>query len=127
MGVDASYLYGYMAKSSDIEWDIDYLKQKFNLEEKLTGFLKEYTYADLIDWLENDDIDDWCDLEEIMNFKNGWAYDEHYVYFTHFELAEQFPDRQLKEMKDLAGEYASKVIGVKNPEAFKWNEFGFFD
>lgn len=28
MGVDASYLYGYGADVSEIEWDIDYLKRE---------------------------------------------------------------------------------------------------
>ena len=53
-------------------------------------------------------------------------YDSRYLYFTHNELAEKFPDRRLSELDELAKKYA-KQCGVKNPEVFEWDEFGYFD
>lgn len=126
MGVDASYLYGYMAKKEDVIWDIEFLKEKFNLNENLTGWLKEYTYKDLVEWLENDDIDDWDDLVEIMGIKSKFVYDEDYLYFTHFEVANKYAQLQLGDLNELAKEYA-KESGVMNSEIFKWKEFGYFD
>jgi len=125
MGVDASYVYGYMAKESDVIWDTEYLKTKFNLEENLTGYLKEYTYKDLIEWLENDEIDDWDDVKDYLNVQLVHVYDESYLYFTHFDLIEKYPDRKLSELSELAKDLA-RESGVKNFEVFKWNEFGYF-
>jgi len=126
MGVDASYVYGYMAEKEDVEWDIEYLKNKFNLEENLNGYLKEYTYRDLIEWIENDEVDDWDDLEEYLNVKVKFTYDETYLYFTHKEIAKKYPDGKLGDLDELAKRLA-KESGVKNYEIFKWREFGYFD
>jgi hypothetical protein len=126
MGVDASYIYGYMAKKGKVEWDIEYLKNKFNLNENLTGWLNKYTYNDLIEWLENDEVDDWDDISEIIGVKNSFVYDEEYLYFTHFEVIGKYPESKIGDFETLAKEYA-KDAGVKNYEVFKWNEFGFFD
>jgi hypothetical protein len=78
MGVDANYIYGYMAKKEDVEWHIEYLKEKWNLKENLTGWLKEYTYGDLVEWLEEDDVDDWYDIAEIIGISNSHVYDQEY-------------------------------------------------
>jgi hypothetical protein len=125
MGVDADYIYGYMAKKGDVEWDIDYLKNKFDLAANLDGFLKEYTYADLIQWLEDDEIDDWEDVKSYLGLLIEYPYDEEYLYFTHFDLFEKFPSRRICEIDELVKEYA-RLSGVKNYEVFKWKEFGFF-
>lgn len=126
MGVDASYVYGYMAKKHDVEWDIEYLKEKFNLEENLTGWLKEYTYGDLIQWFEDDEVDDWYDIAEIIGISIEHVYDEEYLYFTHREIIGKYPDRKIGEFESLVSEYA-RECGVNNPEIFKWKEMGFFD
>jgi hypothetical protein len=126
MGVDASYIYGYMAKKENVIWDTEYLKGKWNLEENLTGWLKEYTYGDLVNWLEEDEVDDWYDIAEIMGMSSAFAYDQEYLHFNHFDLIKKFPDRKIGEFESLVKEYA-KQSGVKNYDVFKWNEFGFFD
>ncbi len=126
MGVDANYIYGYMAEVDKVEWDIDYLKQKYDENKKVDGWLGEYyTYGDLINMLENDEVDDWDDLEP-LGLKCKYAYNDMYLYFTHFELIEKFPDGKLGEHEELAKEYA-RQSGVKNTEVFAWNEFGYFD
>ena len=125
MCVDADYVYGYMVKKDEVEWDIEYLKNKFDLNANLTGFLSEYTYSDLIQWLEDDEIDDWDDVKDHLYMQIENVYDEQYLYFTHFDLFEKFPDRRICEMGELVKEYA-RLAGVKNYEVFKWKEFGFF-
>ena len=118
MGVDANFVYGYMAEFDDIEWDIEYLKNSFKLDQEIIEVLEGVGSKDL------DDIDLY-DLEEV-GLERAYVYDSRYLYFTHNELAEKFPDRRLSELDELAKKYA-KQCGVKNPEVFEWDEFGYFD
>ena len=124
MGVDASYVYGYMAELDEIEWDIEFLRSKYDASKKVNKYY-EHTYGDLIDWIERGEVED-LDEYEALGFKYEYPYDDQYLYFTHQDLAEEFPDRKLSEMDNLAKEYA-KQRGVKNYEIFTWDEFGYFD
>ena len=124
MGVDAEYLYGYMANVEEIEWNIDHLKSKYDVNKKANKY-SEDTYGDIINRLENEEIEDWDDLEA-LGFKCAFVYDDYYLYFTHFELIDKYPDRRLEEIEDLAKEHA-KQLGVMNYETFTWDEFGYFD
>lgn len=126
MGVDASYLYGFVAENEAIEWDIDYLKEKYDIEENLTDYLAEYTYGDMINWLENNEVDDWDDLKDIIGLNSAFVYDTHYLYFNHKNLTNKYPEGKLKDLEKLSIKYL-KDIGVKNPEIFSWREFGYFD
>lgn len=126
MGVDADYMYGYMAEVSDIVWDFDFLKSKYDVNEVLTGYYSDYTYGDIIEWMENDKVDDWYEVGEELGIRIEYAYGDCYLIFTHEDVAEEFPDGKLKDLDDLAKEYA-KQLGVKNGEIFKWDEFGYFN
>ena len=120
MGVDASYVYGYMAKLDEIEWDIEYLKNNFKLDQDVIKAISKDDEEDV----DYDDVD-LDDLEE-TGLKYAFVYDDQYLYFAHQELAKKFPDRKLGELDELAKEYA-KQCGVKNTEVFTWDEFGYFD
>ena len=126
MGVDAEYLYGYMAEVEDVEWDFDLLRGKSDLNRVVSKWSDE-TYGDLINGLENDNVEDWHVLADELGFiYESTQYDGQYLYFTHSELAKKYPDGKLSDLDDLAKEYA-RECGVKNVEIFKWDEFGYFD
>lgn len=134
MGVDASYLYGYGANINEIEWDVEYLREKYKdkLNEKVDsrydwkptwdGFI-----SSLSEIVENDDIDFLVDcLEDIDNLITlNYTYDDIYLTFDHKQIAELYPDTKLKDLDDVAKLYA-KELGIKNVEVIKWIEFGYF-
>ncbi|MGE7840626.1 hypothetical protein ACQKNX_07535 [Lysinibacillus sp. NPDC093712] len=131
MGVDASYLYGYGAEVSEIEWDIDYLKEKY--KDKPDTFIdKERTYrgnwGDFISSLEeaikaNEAVSEVLeDLDGLLKIKYD---DENYLTFDHTHIAKLYPDTKLKDLDDVAKQYA-KELGIKNVEVIKWIEWGYF-
>jgi hypothetical protein len=126
MGVDADYLYGYMAKVEDVEWDIEHMKGKYDLKQNLSGFLKEYTYQDLINWIQDDEVDDWYDVADSLGFRYGSDDEDSFIIIDHDHLIKKYPDRKLGEVEELVHEYL-KDIGVSNTDIFEWDEYGFFN
>ena len=133
MGVDASYLYGYGAVIEDLEWDIEYLNNKYKdkLNEKINPASNwSPTWQGFIESLEEavNNEDSYLSevLEDISSLVNvEYTYDEKYLTFNHKHISNMFPDTMLKDLDDVAKIYA-KEIGIKNVDVLKWIEFGYF-
>lgn len=131
MGVDASYLYGYGADVSKIEWDIGYLKEKH--KDHLHNYIDETRYSkttwiEFIDQLEEaieNDEDVTEVLEAISNLLEINYDDENYLTFNHNHLAKVYPDAKLKDLDEVSKQYA-KELGIKNVEEINWIEWGYF-
>lgn len=127
MGVDARYLYGYMTENDKVEFDIDFMKQNFNLNRKVNDNFYNSTYGEMIECLEKDEIDDWEEFYDSLNLKcryvdgDGW-----YVCLEVTKLAELFPESQLKDLDAVKNRYLSSV-GIRNPEVFTLHGFAYFD
>jgi len=131
MGVDASYLYGYGADVNEIEWDLDYLREKYKdkLNEKVdVRYEWKPTWNELIENLaeaiENEDgiVDVLEDIDALFDLNYE---DEIYLTFNHKHIPKMFPDAKLSELDEVAKLYA-KEIGIKNVEDIKWIEWGYF-
>lgn len=134
MGVDASYLYGYGADVSEIEWDIEYLKEKYKdkLDEKINPkYSWSNTWGEFIDSLEvivaNEDEDGTLSevLEDISHLVNVNYDDEVYLTFNHSHISKLYPETKLKDLDEVVKSYA-KELGIKNVEEIKWIEWGYF-
>lgn len=131
MGVDASYLYGYGADISEIEWDIEYLKEKH--KDELHNYIDESRYSkttwiEFIDQLEEALKTDDCVyevLEAIGNLIEINYDDENYLTFNHNHIAKLYPETKLKDLDEVSKQYA-KELGIKNVEVINWIEWGYF-
>lgn len=133
MGVDASYLYGYSLEDSNIEWDLEYLKEKYKdkMDTKALNCSWSSTYGDIIasieSYIEEDDEVDLYDIGEHLGFDyHSIDYGGSYIVFNHKHIAKLFPDTKLSELDEVAKLYA-KEIGIKNVNDLKWMEFGYFN
>lgn len=132
MGVDASYLYGYGAEIGDIEWNLEYLQEKYKdvLAEK-TKDSYSFTWGDFIRHLK-------CSIEEEdYDYRTEYLYeidhlldvnqvdDSTFITFDHRHISKLYPETKLNELDDVAKLYA-KELGIKNVENIKWVEFGYF-
>lgn len=139
MGVDASYLYGYGADVNEIEWDVEYLKEKYKdiLDEKINPkYDWKPTWREFLQNLESaissdEDDEDYeeYELSEILSeidFLFDINYDdERYLTFDHKHIAKLYPEAKLKDLDAVAKLYA-KELGIKNVEIIKWIEWGYF-
>lgn len=133
MGVDASYLYGYGAELSELEWDFEYLKEKYKdkMNESVdVRYSWKPTWSQFISELEKAVEDEDTSLiaeylEDIGNLLDVNYDDEVYVTVNHNHLSETFPNARLCEIEDFAKLYY-KQLGIKNLEVIKWIEWGFF-
>ncbi|MEK4025284.1 hypothetical protein [Sporosarcina sp. FSL W7-1283] len=135
MGVDASYLYGYGADVSEIEWDLAYLEEKY--KDKLDERVNEHyswtpTWKEFVGRMkEAVDDEDYSliteHLESIDHLINlDYGYDgDHYLTFNHKHIAKLYPDTKLKDLDVVAKLYA-KELGIKNIEDIEWMEMGYF-
>lgn len=132
MGVDASYLYGYGSDVDKLEWDIEFLKEKYKdkMQEKINPEYKysgnwEYFITNLEQSIENDESLGET-LESLSNtlIEIHWE-DETYLTFNHQHIAKLFPDTKLKDLDEVAKVYA-KELGIKNVEVIEWIEWGYF-
>lgn len=133
MGVDASYLYGYSLEDSSVEWDLEYLKEKYKdkMDMKASVYSWSDTYRDIIagieSYIEEDGEIDFYDLGDQLGFDyHSIDYGDSYIVFNHKHIAKLFPDTKLSKLDDAARLYA-KEIGIKNVDDVKWREFGYFD
>lgn len=133
MGVDASYLYGYGAEVSSIEWDLEYLEEKYkgklddriNSQYSWSSTWKEFigNMRESIDSEEYDEVSE--HLEDINHLINVNYDDEYYLTFDHTHIAKLFPNAKLKYLEETAKLYA-KELGIKNIEDITWIEWGYF-
>lgn len=133
MGVDVSYLYGYGAEIGEIEWDLEYLREKYKdrLNENVNpNYSWTNTWGEFISTLEdahkNADYSFIGEtLEDISNLVKVNHDDECYITFNHTHIAKLFPEAKIKDMDETAKLYA-KELGIKNIEVIKWIEWGYF-
>lgn len=134
MGVDASYLYGYGAEVSSIEWDLEYLEEKYKdkLDEHVnTQYSWSSTWREFIENMKTaiEDEDEYGtvgeQLEDISHLCNINYDDESYLTFDHTHIAKLFPEAKLKDLEETAKLYA-KELGIKNIEDIEWIEWGYF-
>lgn len=136
MGVDVNYLYGYGIDLENIEWDIDYLKEKYKdkANEKIDKrFDFSNTYYDFISELEEsiENEEDVYELADLLNdmdnlYEIKYTNNALYLIYNHKHISQIYPNGRLCELDDLSKLYA-KELGVKNLEDIKWIEFGYFD
>lgn len=133
MGVDASYLYGYGAEISEIEWDLEYLREKYKdrLNENTNPkYDWSPTWQEFIDNMQEaiDDEDYSLVTEHLedINYLLTINYDdEQYLTFNQKHIANLYPETKLKDLGDVAKLYA-KELGIKNIDAIEWIEWGYF-
>lgn len=134
MGVDASYLYGYGAEVCNIEWDLEYLEEKY--KDKLDECSSDQyswkpTWREFISNMKEAVEDEDSIISEYLEDMNhlfhiDYGYDgDSYLTFDHKHIANLYPDTKLKDLDTVAKLYA-KELGIKNIEDIEWIEMGYF-
>lgn len=133
MGVDTSYLYGYGAEIGIIEWDLEYLKEKYKgrLDDRVNEkYSWKPTWKEFIKNMESAvESGDYYDiaecLEDIDHLINVHYDEECYITFDHTHLVKIFPESILEDLDVTAKRYAEE-LGIKNVGDIKWIEWGYF-
>lgn len=125
MGLDINYVYGYCLELENIEFDLDYLKEKF--KDNLNFKFKDLPISKVISLIEKNnedfDYDLIIDKAKNLNLRTEYVFEEWYVFFNHFDICKDYPYVKVSELDKYALHYLD-TRGVKNPEKFTWEEFG---
>lgn len=62
------------------------------------------------------------DIDHLIDVK--YTTDDTYLVFNHKHIEKLFPETKLKDLDDVARQYA-KEIGIKNVDDIRWIEFAY--